>query len=79
MAWRPPKRLLVRGKWVEVRQVDQGTLRDIFADDPDEHLYGGWDDETKTIYLLRSMSPSLKNHKYWHEVLHMLVDRFLDP
>ena len=78
MAWRPPKRILVLGKWIDIRQVDQATLKDLFADHDDESLYGGWHDSTDTIYLLQSMPSALKNRKYWHEVVHMLMDKF-DP
>ncbi len=78
MAWRPPKRLHVLGRWIEVRQVSQAVLQDLFADG-EEHLWGGWHDETDTIYLLQTAPPAVKNRKYWHEVMHMLIDRLLDP
>lgn len=79
MRWRPPKGIQMGETWVAVVQTDQATLQDIFADDPDERLYGGWDVDTKTIYLLQSLPPRVKNRKYWHEVAHALVDVLWDP
>ena len=40
---------------------------------------GAWDGDTSTIYLRRGLATARSNEAFWHEVLHMLVDRFLDP
>lgn len=77
MAWRPPKRLLILGKWVEVRVVSAEVIRDVVGDH--DGADGAWDHDTMTIYLPRAATPAQRERAYWHELLHCLVDRFLDP
>ena len=77
MSWRPPKRLPILDKWVEVRQVSSEELKDVVADN--DGALGAWDHDTLTIYLLKTLPSSKKQRTYYHEMLHCLIDLFLDP
>jgi Zn-dependent peptidase ImmA (M78 family) len=67
---------MVLGRLVEVRMVTTEEMRDVVADH--DGAKGAWDADTRTIYLLKSLSPAARNRTFWHEVQHMLVD-FFDP
>lgn len=76
MAWRPPRRLVIMGRLIEVRAVSAEEMKDLLADN--DGAKGAWDCDTGTIYLLRTLSQTERNRTFWHELQHALVD-LMDP
>ena len=71
---RLPKRItLPFGYTVRIREVTEGAMREI--DDADERFSDGcWDEETRTIYIPKTLSPRRKRYILGHEVTHCVHD-----
>lgn len=69
-----PRRVtLPFGYVVRVKEVTDGEMREM--DDADERTSDGcWDIETRTIYLVKTLSPRRKRYILAHELFHALID-----
>lgn len=71
---RLPKSLtLPFGYRVSIKEVTDGEMRDL--DDADERESDGcWDATTRTIYIVKTLSPRRKRYILGHELFHAVVD-----
>lgn len=69
-----PKSLtLPFGYRVSIREVTDGEMREM--DDEDERVSDGcWDVETRTIYIVKTLSPRRKRYILGHELFHAVLD-----
>lgn len=59
------------GYTVAVKQVSDAEMK---AENDGEGVDGLWDCETRTIYILRSLSVRRKRYILGHEMIHALAD-----
>lgn len=71
---RLPKRLtLPFGYVVAIKEVTDGEMRDL--DDADVRTSDGcWDAASRTIYIVKTLSPRRKRYILGHELFHAVVD-----
>lgn len=69
-----PKRLtLPFGYTVAIKEVTDGEMRDM--DDCDVRTSDGcWDVDSRTIYIVKTLSPRRKRYILGHELFHALID-----
>ena len=61
------------GYRVAIREVTDGEMREL--DDEDERSSDGcWAVQTRTIYIVKTLSPRRKRYILGHEMFHALID-----
>lgn len=72
---RLPRRVNFGGGHIIKVVLTKGTdIPDFLEMDYGTSLQGGWDEESKTIYVARELSSKERWSVYWHELIHCIND-----
>lgn len=69
-----PSRVYLKDRWFPVKLVSMTELREQVSNHHTEELWGGFQEDTETILILRSAKPARRWRTLAHEQMHLLID-----